>query len=131
GLAANYTWVDSGLTYSNGTLGTQFALTGLSDSANFVAFYENYGWSVRAAYNWRDEFLNGLSDGKGSNPLYTEAYGQLDMNISYNLTENLTLSLEGINITNETTRVHGRNSHQLYTVDQLGPRYMFGVRYTF
>ncbi len=131
GLAANYTWVDSGLTYNNGALGTQFALTGLSDSANFVAFYEKYGWSVRAAYNWRDEFLNGLSDGKGANPLYTEAYGQLDMNISYDVTDNLTLSLEGINITNETTRVHGRNSKQLYSVDQLGPRYMFGLRYKF
>jgi len=131
GLAANYTWVDSGLTYNNGALGTQFALTGLSDSANLVAFYENYGWSVRAAYNWRDEFLNGLSDGKGANPLYTEAYGQLDVNVSYDVTENLTLSLEGINVTNETTRVHGRNDRQLYTVDQLGPRYMFGVRYTF
>ncbi|HEY0332524.1 MAG TPA: TonB-dependent receptor [Stenotrophomonas sp.] len=131
GVAANYTWVDSGLTYDNGGLGTQFALTGLSDSANVVAFYENFGWSVRAAYNWRDEFLNGLGDGKGPNPLYTEAYGQLDMNISYDVSDNLTLSLEGINVTNETTRVHGRNSRQLYSVDQLGPRYMFGVRYTF
>jgi TonB-dependent receptor len=131
GLAANYTWVDSGLTYNNGSLGTQFALTGLSDSANVVAFYEKFGWSVRAAYNWRGEFLNALGDGKGPNPLYTEAYGQVDLNVSYDVTENLTLSLEAINLTDETMRVRGRNSRQLYSVDQLGPRYMFGVRYTF
>jgi TonB-dependent receptor len=131
GLSANYTKVDSGLTYDNGRLGTQFALTGLSDSANFVAFYDKGPWQIRAAYNWRDEFLSQLSDGKGPNPQYVEAYGQLDANISFEVFENLTLSIEGINLTNETPRVHGRNEHQLYSLDQFGPRYMFGVRYKF
>ena len=131
GMQANYTYVDSGLTYDNGRLGTQFALTGLSDSANLVGFYEKGPWSIRAAYNWRDKFLSDLGDGKGPNPRYTEAYGQLDLNLSYNVTEALTLSVEAINVTNETMRIHGRNTRQLYSVDQLGPRYMFGARYKF
>ena len=60
GVATNYTIVDSpNLNYNNYLLGGQFALVGLSDSANLVVFYENYDWSVRAAYNWRDEFLSG------------------------------------------------------------------------
>ncbi|UJB20554.1 MULTISPECIES: TonB-dependent receptor [Lysobacter] len=131
GLAANYTIVNSGLTYDNGRLGTQFAMTGLSDSANVVAFYEKGPWQARAAYNWRDEFLTSLGDGKGANPIYVEAYGQLDMNVSYAVTENLVLSLEGINVTDETMRTRGRNKRQLYSYDQSGPRYMFGVRYKF
>ena len=45
GVAANYTLVDSDLTYDNQNRGEQFALEGLSDSANLVAFYEKYGWS--------------------------------------------------------------------------------------
>ena len=131
GLSANYTIVDSGLTFDNGRLGTQFAMTGLSDSANFVAFYEKGQWQARAAYNWRDKFLTALGDGKGSNPIYVEAYGQLDMNVSYAVTDNLVLSVEGINVTDETMRTHGRNKRQLYSYDQSGPRYMFGVRYKF
>ncbi len=131
GLAANYTKVDSGLTYDNGVIGTQFALTGLSDTANFVAFYDKGQWQVRAAYNWRDEFLSGLGDGKGNNPLYVEPYGQLDMNVSYQVNDHLSLSLEGINLTDQDYRVHGRNSKQLYSLEQYGPRYMFGVRYKF
>ncbi len=131
GVSANYTKVNSGLTYNDGLLGTQFAMTGLSDSANVVAFYDKGPWQVRAAYNWRDEFLSALSDGKGSNPLYVEAYGQLDLNVSYQVSDHLTLSVEGINVTDETTRVHGRNSRQLYTVEDFGPRYMFGLRYKF
>ncbi|MBN6149705.1 TonB-dependent receptor [Xanthomonas sp. AmX2] len=131
GLSANYTIVDSGLTYDNYVIGEQFALEGLSDSANFVAFYDKGPWQVRAAYNWRDEFLSGRFDGSGPNPNYVEAYGQLDMNVSYAFNERLTFSLEGINLTDETQRIHGRHSNQLLFATQTGPRYMFGVRYKF
>ncbi|SEM17322.1 TonB-dependent receptor [Pseudoxanthomonas sp. GM95] len=131
GMSANYTKVDSGLTYDNYVIGQQFALEGLSDSANLVAFYDKGPWQVRAAYNWRDKFLSSRFDGSGPNPNYVEAYGQLDLNIGYEFNDHLSMSLEGINLTDETQRVHGRNSHQALYLTQTGPRYMFGVRYKF
>ena len=132
GVSANYTLVDSGLTYDNYNRKDQFALLGLSDAANLVAFYENEKFQVRAAYNWRDEFLAATFDGSGSpNPVYTEAYGQLDFNASYNWNENLTLAFEAINLTDEIYRQHGRTDHQLIMVQQTGPRYMIGARYKF
>ncbi|MFC0679855.1 TonB-dependent receptor [Lysobacter korlensis] len=131
GLAANYTIVDSGLTYDNTVIGEQFALEGLSDSANLVAFYDKGPWQVRAAYNWRDKFLAGRFDGSGPNPNYVEAYGQLDVNLSYQVNEQLSLSAEAINLTNETQRIHGRHENQLLFATQTGPRYMLGLRYRF
>ncbi|HSM11920.1 MAG TPA: TonB-dependent receptor, partial [Lysobacter sp.] len=131
GLAANYTIVDSSLTYDNQVIGEQFALEGLSDSANFVAFYDKGPWQVRAAYNWRDEFLAGRFDGAGPNPNYVEAYGQLDLNVGYQVNEQLWLSAEAINLTDETQRIHGRNDNQLLYATQTGPRYMLGLRYKF
>lgn len=131
GIAANYTIVNSSLTYDNYNLGEQFALEGLSDSFNVVGFYDKDKWQVRLAYNWRDKFLSGRFDGQGPNPNYTEPYGQLDANISYQVNDNLILSLEGINLTDETQRVHGRHENQALWVTQNGPRYMFGVRYKF
>ncbi|WP_415922988.1 TonB-dependent receptor [Steroidobacter sp.] len=132
GVSANYTLVDSGLTYDNYNRGQQFALEGLSDAANLVAFYENERFQVRAAYNWRDEFLARRFDGSGApNPIYTEAYGQLDVNASYNWNENLTLMAEAINLTDEIYRQHGRSTHQLIMVQQTGPRFMIGARYKF
>ncbi len=130
GLAANYTKVKSGLTFNNLSLGDQYPMIGLSDSANLVAFYDKNAWQIRAAYNWRDKFLNGIG-GQGPNPNYTEAYGQLDVNISYAVTEQLSLSLEGINLTDETMRTYARHSNMLRYATQTGPRYMFGVRYRF
>lgn len=131
GISANYTIVDSGLTYDNYVIGEQFALEGLSDSANLVGFYDKGPWQIRAAYNWRDKFLSGRFDGSGANPNYTDAYGQLDVNISYQFSENLSFSLEGINLSNETQRIYGRNEHQLLAATQWGPRYMLGLRYRF
>jgi TonB-dependent receptor len=132
GLAANYTLVNSDLTYDNQNRGEQFALEGLSDAANLVAFYEKHGWTVRAAYNWRDEFLTSRFDGTGlPNPVYTEPYGQLDMNIAYAFTDNLTVQAEAINLTNEIQRLHGRTKEEVLFVTQTGPRYMIGARYKF
>ncbi|MDZ4814541.1 MAG: TonB-dependent receptor [Pseudomonadota bacterium] len=132
GVAANYTIVDSGLQYDNYNRGEQFALEGLSDSANLVVFYEKDKWSARAAYNWRDEFLAGRFDGTGlPNPVYTEAYGQLDVNLGYQWNENLTFQAEVINATDEIQRQHGRTTNQVLYVTQTGPRYMIGFRYKF
>ncbi|MGH8174728.1 MAG: TonB-dependent receptor [Steroidobacter sp.] len=132
GLAANYTLVDSNLAYDNQSRQDQFAIEGLSDSANLVVFFENFGWSVRAAYNWRDEFLSGRFDGTGGpNPNYTEEYGQLDINASYDVTDSLTVMAEVINLTDEIQRIHGRNENQVLFATQSGPRYMIGARYKF
>ena len=131
GFSANYTFVNSGLKYDNSSIGEQFALEGLSDSANLVLFYENDQWQVRAAYNWRDKFLSGRFDGKGPNPVYTEAYGQLDLNVSYKVTEQFTLHAEVINANDGVQRLHGRAKEQVLYVTQTGPRYMFGANLKF
>ena len=131
GLSANYTIVDSGLTYDDETVGEQFALVGLSDSANLVGFYEKYGWSVRAAYNWRDEFLQSTFDGSGPNPIYVEPYGQLDLSVGYEFNEHFSLQFEAINLTDETQRLRSRTGNQLEFMTQTGPRYMIGGRFKF
>jgi len=132
GVYANVTLVDSDLTYDNHDRGDQFALEGLSDSYNVVGFYEKGKWGVRAAYNWRDEFLTGRFDGTGlPNPVYTEPYGQLDINASYSPTDNLTFQIEAINLTDEIQRLHGRAGNEALYVTQTGPRFMIGARYNF
>ncbi|GGY37632.1 TonB-dependent receptor [Pseudoduganella albidiflava] len=131
GVQANYTYVKSNLAFNNAGAGNQFALVGLSDSANVIGIFENDKWSIRAAYNWRDEFLSAVTDQAGSNPQYVEPYGQVDLSIGYNLTKNLTLQFEGINLNDETQRVHGRTKDMVLTVTQGGPRYMLGARYKF
>jgi len=132
GLIANFTLVDSDLEYDNAGDGNgQTPLIGLSDSANLVGFYDKDGIQVRIAYNWRDTFLSDTRDGVGPAPVYTEDYGQWDVNASYEYSDNLTFFAEGINITDELTRTFGRHELMTLNIQQSGPRYNLGVRYKF
>ncbi len=132
GVQANYTYVHSPLKYNNADVNDQFAILGLSNSANVVGIFENKDWSVRLAYNWRDEFLAATVDGNGrAAPVYTDAYGQVDLSIGYNFNKNLSFQLEAINLNDATQRQHGRTSASTLNVTQSGPRYMIGARYKF
>lgn len=131
GVQANYTIVRGDVKFDNLDITTdQFALLGLSDTANLVLMYENYGFATRLAYNWRDKFLNRTGAGS-NNPGYIEAYSQLDFNVTYNITDSLAVSFEGINVTGEDRREHARNENMLWGYDDLGARYQLGARYTF
>lgn len=131
GTSLNYTIVDSNLAYDNFSLDEQFAIEGLSDSANAILFYEKGPWQARVAYNWRDEFLSSRFTAQGPNPAYTEEYGQWDVNVSFQPIENLTIFAEGINVTDEIQRIHGRTKNEVLFATQAGPRYAIGARYSF
>jgi TonB-dependent receptor len=140
GVIANYTYVDADVEYDNlrcdqpnCNLSQQFAVTGLSDSANFIGYYDKHGIGVRVAYNWRDSFLAGTGQnnvGAGP-PTYVDEYGQWDLSASYQFTSNLTTFVDVINLTNETNYVYGRAKDQVLFATQLGTRYNVGVRYRF
>ncbi|MEM5518154.1 TonB-dependent receptor [Henriciella sp. AS95] len=137
GFIANYTIVDGDVGFDNNQVPSsgdpQFAITGLSDSYNLIGFYDKNGLQARLAYNWRDQFLTstiGVS-GTPNNPQYVEEYGQLDFNVSYEIRDGITLFVEGINVTDETTRTVGRTPAYVNFATQTGARYNFGARYTF
>lgn len=80
-------------------------LQGLSDTTyNLVGMYEKGDISVRVAYNWRSDYLLTTRDVITKLPIYSEASGQLDASISYKLTDNFKVALEGSNLLDEMTR---------------------------
>jgi TonB-dependent receptor len=131
GVQANYTMVDSDVEFDNLSTEGQFAMTGLSDTANVVGFYDKDAWQIRLAYNWRDSFLESRTAGGGNQPEYVEEYSQIDVSIGYEINENLTVTAEGLNVTGENYRTHGRSEAQLLSLEDLGARYQLGLRYTF
>ncbi len=70
--------------------------------------YEKFGFTVRLAWNWRDEYLANANVGCCNSPIYVEPYEQIDLNIGYEFTEHFAVSLEALNITEEDVRWHGR-----------------------
>ena len=133
GVLANYTIVDGDVSFDNSSdpNSNQFALLGLSDSANAVLMYEKFGFSARLAYNWRDEYLSAVNQGAWRNPIYVEAYDQIDLSLGYDFSENFAVSLEAVNLTGEDVRWHGRSAKQLWRLEDQGARYSVGARYKF
>ena len=77
------------------------------DAYNFTFYYEKYGLSARARYAWRDDFrtldFGGGANSSGSStfsyPVVTEARGQLNLSVNYDVTEQLNVGIEVINAT--------------------------------
>ena len=108
------------------------ALTGLSDSANVVGFYEADRWQVRLAYNWRDSFLLATNQLRSfGEPVFVDSYGQWDIGASFDINDNLTVFADGINLTDEISEGYGRFREQFIYAYHGGPRYTVGVRGTF
>jgi iron complex outermembrane receptor protein len=98
GMQANYTYVDSSAPTAIAGLTT--TLPQLSkNSYNLVGFYEKDKISARVAYNWRSSYYNSLYTGLGAvAPVFTKGYGWLDASVSYDVTPQLTVMLEGTNL---------------------------------
>jgi TonB-dependent receptor len=108
-----------------------FALVGLADSFNITGIYETGPVSFRVAYNWRDKFLSGLNRGGGRSPVFTAPFGTLDAHVSYDITSNISVSLEAINILSQPIRTYGRDKNQLWFAQELHPQVFAGARFRF
>ena len=133
GLAGSYTIVNGDVVADPGQDPdeNQFALVGLSDTANVTFIYENYGLSARLAWNWRDTFLNSTNQGGSRSPQYTKEYDQWDLNITYTLNDRWQFQFEGINLTGEDSVQYRRKEKMIVWAYELDPRYALGVRYRF
>ena len=130
GLQANYTWTDSSAVYVDNNQTVKGDLEDVAkNSYNLTAFYEKDAFGLRLSYSWRDGVLNQI----GTNSLASEnkaAFGSLDLSASYDLSDNFTVFVEGINITDEVQQdfVQG-DEFRSYT--DYGSTYSLGVRASF
>ena len=132
GMIANYTYsADSGYEGTDRFTGEGLTFPGLSkNSYNLSGYYEDENFSIRASYNWRSKYLITAS-GRGGNPEFGEAFGQLDASASYNIDDNYSVFLEAVNIL-DATRIENANSEYRRTIlDTFGRRVYAGVRASF
>ncbi|WDT86389.1 TonB-dependent receptor [Alteromonas sp. 009811495] len=123
GIQANATIVNSD---------AEFSLPGLGNSQNITLFYEKDAFQARVALNNRETFMQeAVSSLGGTEPRFTETYTQVDMSVSYDINESLTVFFEGINITDEELTRRGRFSEQFVQQVADGARYAVGVRASF
>ncbi|GAB2676741.1 TonB-dependent receptor [Aliiglaciecola aliphaticivorans] len=80
------------------------SLIDLSENAyNFTLYYEKYGLSARMRYTWREAYrstdFGSTSSFPWGFPVVQEDRGQLNASVSYDLTEQLNIGIEAVNLT--------------------------------
>ncbi|WP_343813919.1 TonB-dependent receptor [Colwellia asteriadis] len=121
GIIANYTFVDG--ERKELITGKNIPIPGNSKhSSNFTTYFENDWLSTRLAYNFRTEFATGVGEE------ITDDYGQWDINVSFMITESLSLVFEGINLTDEVNYTYERNEFAPIGIYKNGRRYYAGIR---
>ncbi|WP_340588784.1 TonB-dependent receptor [Erythrobacter alti] len=132
-----YTYIDSNDFSSSGDVFGDLPQPGVSEhTVNATLFYEVGGFSARAAYNWRSEFLQTPRDVIFPfSPIWGEDTGQLDASIFYDLTENVKIGVQGVNLLDEVTQTSSvvdfdgtRIIRSAYRNDR---RFTFLVRFNF
>ena len=120
GVLANMTFVDADVN-----------LTGQSDrSSNFTVYWEDEVFSARISMANRSEFTTSFN----SNPnkqRYVDGTTHIDFSASYNLSENLKISIEGINLTDEpiVEMVSPNIGGRVWNVTQTGRQFFIGASY--
>ena len=155
GIQVNYTYVKSNIQYPLATAAGAPViiqpLTNLSKhSANGTLYYEDDVFSVRGSVAYRSGYLtavpgrNGVAPGAGpvfntnsGTPTFNDVEGthgsiNVDMSASVKITSNVSLTFEGINLTDEYTDQYiDSAADRLSVYHHTGRQYYFGARFKF
>jgi TonB-dependent receptor len=134
GFQVNGTWVHSNANFNPYSYtSNQFAVPGIGNSANLIAFYDNNGFQARLALQWQAEQL--LQIGQEQNggsfpnePTYLEAQTELDFSSQYDINSHLNVFFEALNLTDNVYHTRGRFSNETLNVVDYGRSFTIGVR---
>ncbi|AFT94255.1 TonB-dependent receptor [Alteromonas macleodii str. 'Balearic Sea AD45'] len=135
GVYANYTYNDTNQANVelDGQKVGESPLTGSSkNQMNFSIFYEDDLFSVRASYNRRGKTVQGYNASWEKN-YFQDPYAQVDLNASYNFSENLVFSASVINLTKSDTYTYlGDDTDKRFVQNAYaGRRFYAGATYRF
>ncbi|MGH8031846.1 MAG: TonB-dependent receptor [Luteimonas sp.] len=136
GVQFNYTYVDSKIQYltSTGSLSLKTDLTGLSRNAyGATLYYDGERFSSRVSASKRDDYLTGVpAFFIGNDVEATDGPSSIDASLSWKIDEHWQVSLEGLNLTNESVNTWDDSvAQRVVSYTQTGRQYLFGMRYKF
>jgi TonB-dependent receptor len=134
GFQVNYTYNktnQAAITLGDGTeLGKSPLVGSAKNQANVTLFYETDAFLARASYNRRGVVVDGLMNGLN---VYRDPYTQIDLNVAYNYTKQLSFTASVLNVTRQESRSHlgDDTSNRFYSNSYAGRIAYFGANYKF
>jgi TonB-dependent receptor len=130
GILANYTYVDSEADYDFLGNSVTERLVGLSNGQyNATLYYDDGAFDARVSLAYRSDFLTVGPNSTGNLWEYTEGSTRVDASSGYNITENLKVSLEALNLTNSpfSNRIDV-DAQRRFFYNRAGRTFILGAR---
>lgn len=134
GIQANWTYIDADESANFDSSGNRLPLSGVSeDTYNVIVFYETDLLGVRAAYTSRSDYFDETWATVSGDNRFIEPQNRLDISISYRppQIDNLTLTLEGFNMTDEQFYAYQGNNSRAREYREVGKTYALTANYSF
>ncbi|HXQ14722.1 MAG TPA: TonB-dependent receptor [Caulobacteraceae bacterium] len=122
GFQGNFTYVDGEDVSGAPLVGTSKV------TYNLVGYYEVEKFNVRLAYTYRSHYFVGLDRSSQENEA---GNGELDASANFNLTKNITLSVDALNLTDELLKYYAAVPTQVRAVYENGTQVYAGVHVKF
>jgi len=122
GMQANYTYTDAQADSGDPLPGTS------KNTVNLAGYFENSRYSARLAYTYRSDFLVSFDR---STQLNQKALQSLDASASMNLTDNVALTFDAVNLTNDKVEQYAGDEIQPRNIYDNGRIYYAGARIRF
>jgi iron complex outermembrane receptor protein len=121
--------VQTNYTYSHAKTQSGDPLPGNSENTfNLTGYFENDMLSARLGYTYRSKFFITVDR---ASPLNQQALKSLDGQLSYNVTDHITLTFDAINITDEKIVQFSGAEFRPRAIYDNGRQYYAGVRFKF
>ncbi|GGF85822.1 TonB-dependent receptor [Alteromonas lipolytica] len=136
GAIANYTYADGeslhNILVDGETVSVYRPFYGLSENTyNATLYYETDVWGARVSLAHRDDYLTQVetsSNDQDEAGFHGTTYW--DFSAFYNISDNLKVSLEGINLSNEREEQYSDSDNRLYNTTISGRTFYLGVTYS-
>ncbi|WP_034160149.1 TonB-dependent receptor [Sphingomonas sp. ERG5] len=122
GAIANYTYSDAKASNGDPIPGNS------KHSFNLTGYYENELVTARLSYNYRSAFFIDIDR---SAPLNQAALSSLDASLGINVTKNITLTADAVNLTNKRIVQYSGTPDRVRAIYDNGRQFYFGARFKF
>lgn len=136
GIIANYTYADGQALYRNiyGIDGNdqKKSFSGLSkNSYNLTVYFEQEQWGARVSAAYRSQYIGDASSSGDQDESGYHGTTYIDFTAFYQLTDNIKLSVEGMNLSNVREELYSDSHDRAYNTTTSGRTYMFGATVKF
>ena len=122
GFNTNYTYTDAEEDDGNPVVGAS------RNTFNLVGYFENDHFNARVAYNYRSHFYSGLDRRSAFNQDDTQS---VSASVGWTFNDMLSISLDGMNLTNEKLKYYADNKDQPRGIYSNGRQYYLNFRFKF